>query len=120
VRFPRDRFASLQPTVGWNAISPLAQAAGARGVATTRPLPLSSDRPVTLNVEIPSGCGAAVTVDLLGDDGTAIESADVTGGGVAAPVPLTRPVPDDEVRLRLTLTGGAAPDRVPRLFAIQY
>jgi hypothetical protein len=120
VRFVRDRFAALQPTVGWNAIFANAQAAGARGAATTRPVPLSSDRPVALNVEIPAGCGAEVAVDVLSCDGAPIETASVTEGGVSTRVPLRQPPPSEPVRLRVTLTGGAAPDRVPRLFAIHY
>lgn len=119
VRFVRDRFAALQPTVGWNAIFQPPQAAGAQGSATTRPVRLSADRPLTLNADIPSDCGAAITVDLLSPRGEAVDTARVTEGGVRAAVPLAGGTPDEPVRLRLTLTGGAAPDRVPRLFAIE-
>ena len=118
VRFGRDRFTALQPTVGWNAIFAAAQAAGARGELTTRPLQLSTARALSLNVDIPPD--ATVQVELLADDGGVHETVTVVDSGTAVRVPLQQPVPAAPVRLRLTLTGGAAPDRVPRLFALEY
>jgi hypothetical protein len=64
--------------------------------------------------------GARADVELLGPDATVCDRAEVSAGGIATPVPFTRPLPVEPVRLRITLTGGAAPDRVPRLFAITY
>lgn len=118
--FVRDRFAFLQPAVGWNAIFEKAQAAGAAGAITTTPVTLDGSRGLTLNVEIPSNCGASVEVELLGHNGGVREKAVVTQGGVSAPVPLDRALPHEPVRIRLRLIGGAAPDRVPKLFAIEY
>lgn len=119
VCFGRDRFAALQPQVGWNAIFATAQADGATGSLTTRPLTLDPDRPVALNIAMPDGStGARADVELLKSDATACDRAEVAAGGIATPVPFTRPLPVEPVRLRITLTGGAAPDRVPRLFAI--
>lgn len=121
VCFTRDRFAALQPRVGWNAIFAIAQADGACGSLTTRPISLSSDRPVTLNLDMPEGAAeAGVSVELLGSDGSVHERAELATGGVAVPVPLRQPVPREPVRLRIVLRGGAAPDRVPRLFAVEY
>ena len=57
---------------------------------------------------------------MISPDGSQIDTATVTEGGVAVPVAFAQPPPDEPVRLRLTLTGGVAPDRVPRLFAIEY
>ncbi|MFO7870200.1 MAG: hypothetical protein R6V03_02070 [Kiritimatiellia bacterium] len=120
VCFTRDRFAALQPAVGWNAIFEHAQAGGASGSLMTKPIELSTDRPLTLNLEIPDGAGAEVKVEVLSSGGTVCDSAKVQEGGVGVPVPLEKPAPREPVRLRLTLSGGTAPDRVPRLFAIEY
>jgi len=120
VRFQRDRFACLQPSVLWNAIFESAQAAGASGTVTTKPLTLERGRPLSLNVEIPANTDAVVLVEILKRDGSIYDTATVTRGGVTAPVALARPPLNEPVRVRLRLKGGAAPDRVPRLFAMEY
>jgi len=121
VCFERDRFAALQPRVGWKAIFENAQADGAAGSMTTQPLTLEANRPVTLNIHMPHHATEAVArVELLRPDATVCDHAEVNTGGLAAPVPFQHPLPDEPVRLRITLIGGAAPDRVPRLFAIGY
>ncbi len=116
--FPRDRFAALQPRVGWNAIFEPAQAAGAAGSLTTHPVELSADRPVTLNVEVPAE--AEVQVALLTRDGAVWQAVAVRASGVAVPVRFDHTAPREPVRIRVKLIGGAAPDRVPRLYALEY
>ena len=121
VRLGRDRFAALQPRVGWKAIFESARADAAAGSLTTHPLTLDPRRPVSLNIQMPRGASRAVaSVELLRPDATPCDRAEVTTGGIAVPVPFQHPPPREPVRLRITLTGEAAPDRVPRLFAIEY
>jgi uncharacterized protein (DUF1330 family) len=120
VRFRRDRFAALQPEVGWKTINAAMAGTVVSGTVTTREITRSPDRPLRLNIEIPDDSAARVVVDVLAQDGGLIESADVTRGGVRAEVPLRRDTARRPVRLRITLKGGPAPDRVPRLFAIEY
>jgi hypothetical protein len=120
VCFKRDRFAFLQPAVGWNAIFEKAQASTASGSATTKSITLAAERTMTLNAEIPENCGASVTVEVRTADGNRYDSARVTRGGVAAPVHLQKQPPREPIRIRLELTGGMAPDRVPQLYAIGY
>jgi hypothetical protein len=119
--FPRDRFAALQPTVGWKAYALPERAHTVQGVVTTKPIVLSADRPLALNIELPSPGGqAAVEVEILTPDGTVYDSACVQQGGIAVPVPLSKPVLDRPVQVRISLTGGSAPDRVPVLYAVYY
>ena len=143
VRFGRDRFAGLQPAVGWKTLNAGAAATTAVGVITTKPVRLSPERPVTLNVDMPDDDSAKAVVEVLDMHGGVVESATVREGGVAVHVPIGRhgvqhgtpgespqsdgqvPITDArrgmrEARLRITLQGGPAPDRVPRLFAIEY
>ena len=120
VRLKRDRFAFLQPAVGWSAIHEKAQAFDASGSVTTKPIDLEENRTVTLNADIPENCGALITVEILTRDGVLYDSALVTRGGVAAPVDFAKRPPREPVRIRLKLTGGMAPDRVPRVDAIKY
>jgi hypothetical protein len=120
VRFARDRFAALQPSVGWKTLNAGAADTVVAGTLTTRELTLSGDRRPTLNLAMPTDSAARVVVDVIGPDGASIDSAEIRTGGVAVPVPLTRDVPSGPVRLRVTMEGGPAPDRVPRLFAIEY
>lgn len=122
-RFRRDRFAALQPSVRWKAIFPATCERGARGTVTTRPISLSPDRPLALNVDIPSTGGSdagAVNVELLGPEDAVIDAATIREGGIDKAVPLKRTPPEHPVRLRITMTGACAPDRVPRLYAIRY
>lgn len=119
VRFRRDRFASLRPTVGWNAYA-LRAVAGAHGVVTTKPLERTEECPFRLNIDLPVGTAAAVEAEVLDPEGRVLDTARVTHGGVAVPIPFSRPIPSGLYRLRLTMTGGQAPDTVPRLFAICY
>lgn len=74
-------------------------------------------------MDIPAaGAGAqgSVEVDILAADGTVYDAARLMHGGVAVPVPLNKPQLSTPVRVRLTLRGGSAPDRVPRFFAMEY
>ncbi|MBN8523766.1 MAG: hypothetical protein J0M02_00180 [Planctomycetes bacterium] len=119
VRFGKDRFASLRPTVGWNAYA-LKEVAGAHGSITTRPIEHAADHPFRLNVDIPAGTPASVIIDVLAADGTVYDTARVAHGGVSVHIPFSQRIPAGRVRLRLTMTGGQAPDTVPRLFAISY
>lgn len=115
--FPRDRFACLQPTVGWKAYA-MTGGDGASGELTTRPLAMAAGGPISLNVELPDR--ATVGVEALAPDGGVLATARLPHGGTAVPVPFTRPLGTGPVRLRITLAGGMAPDAVPRLYAIGY
>jgi hypothetical protein len=110
----------IQMVLGWKAIFEKAQASEASGSATTKPITLAAGRTLTLNAEIPENCGASVTVEVLTPDGGLHDSARVTRGGVAMPVPLQKQPSREPVRIRLKLKGGMAPDRVPQLYAIEY
>ncbi len=119
--FQRDRFAALQPTVGWNAFAITDLAKSARGTLTTHPLELQAGRQLTLNVAFPvNKREAGVEVEILAPDGTLHESARLSNGGIAVPVPLNKPMLEEPVRIRITMTGGSAPDAVPRFFAMEY
>lgn len=120
VRFGRDRFAALQPSVGWKTLNAGAADTVVAGTLTTGELKLSKDRRPTLNLAVPADSAARVVVEILAPDGASIDSAEIRTGGVAVPVPFTKDVPSTPVRLRITMEGGPAPDRVPRLFAIEY
>jgi hypothetical protein len=116
----RDRFAALQPIVGWKTLDARAAGTTVRGTLTTVPLTISKDRSLSLNVDIPRDDAATVTVEALRPDGSVIATGTLNTGGVSAEVPISEPIAGESVRLRITLIGGPAPDLVPRLFAIEY
>jgi hypothetical protein len=106
--------------VGWKTLNAAAADTVVSGTLTTGELELSRDRMPTLNLAMPADSSARVVVEVLAPDGAPIDSAELRAGGVAVPVPLTRDIPSAPVRLRVTMEGGPAPDRIPRLFAIEY
>jgi hypothetical protein len=119
--FKRDRFAALQPAVGWNAVAEPENAVNAFGVILTRPIRLDVHRQMTMNIEIPVKSGkAAVIVEIVDSDGAVYDSAQLPHGGVRVPVPFEKPVPDRPVRIRITMAGGSSPDDVPQFFAMEY
>jgi len=115
--FRRDRFAFARPCVGWRFMG---RCEPFRGVIRTKPLSLSEDRGVTLNVLLPNAEHARLNVELLSEAHESLGSATIREGGVRAPVPIETRGLSGPVKLHITLIGGPMPDMAPQLYAIEY
>lgn len=117
VLFRRDRFAYARPAIGWTFMGGREPR---RATIRTRPIELSQDRGVTLNVVVPDVEHARVEVVFLDQQGEEIGSATIRESGVAVDIPVESKGISGPVKLELVLHGGPMPDAVPRLYAIEY